>query len=58
MCLLGGKAESWGCSACRREGSGETLLQPVNIQRGFIRKMGTKVLVGSVMTGQAVMSLT
>jgi len=29
--LLGRQAESWGCSAWKREGSRDTLLQPFNI---------------------------
>ena len=50
--------ESWGCSAWRREGSGETFLRAFNTERGLLRKMGTDFSVGPVATGQEVMFLT
>ena len=44
--------ESWGCSAWRREGCGETSLRPPSNWRGLIRKMGTNILVGPIAIGQ------
>jgi len=55
--LLSGKAESWGCSAWRREGCGETLLQPLSTSRVTIGKMGKIFLAGLVVIGQGVMAL-
>jgi len=49
--------ESWGCSACRREGCGETLQQPSSTWRGPIGKMGTIFLARPVVMGQGVMVL-
>jgi len=49
--------ESWGCSAWRREGFGQTLLWPSSIYRGLVRKMGTNFLAESVVIGEAVMVL-
>ena len=46
--------ESWGCSAWRREGCGETWLQLFNTWRRPIRKKGTDFLAGSVVIGQGV----
>jgi len=43
--------ESWSCSAWRREGSGETLLQPFDMQSG-LKKMERDLLQGLVVTGQ------
>ena len=49
--------ESWGCSAWRRQGSGEALLQSSSTWRGPIGKMGTIFLARRVVTGQGAMAL-
>ena len=47
--------ESWGCSGWRREGCGETVLQPSSSWRGFTRKLD--ILRGHGVIGQGVMAL-
>jgi len=45
------------CSAWRKEGSGDSLLQPFSTYSGLIRKKRTNFLPGPVVTGQGVMFL-
>ena len=49
--------DSWGCSACRREGCGETLQQPFSTWRGPTRKLKRDFLQGPVVTGQGIIPL-
>ena len=49
--------ESWGCSAWRREGGGETWLQPSSTWTGPRGKMGKIFSAGPVAIGQGVMAL-
>ena len=49
--------ESWGCSVWRREGCGETWLQPFSTWRGLRRKMGTNILARPVVIAQRVMAV-
>jgi len=48
--------ESWGCSAWRREGCGETLLQPSSKRRPT-RELERDFLQGHGVTGQGIMDL-
>ena len=48
---------SWGCSAWRREGCGESLLWPFSTWRGLIGKKGKIFLIRPVVTGQGVLVL-
>ena len=49
--------ESWGSSAWRREGCGETLEQPSSTFRGPTEKMGTIFSAGFLVIGWGVMAL-
>ena len=49
--------ESWGCSAWRREGCGETLQQPSSTWRGPTGRMGKIFSAGLVAIGQGAMAL-
>jgi len=48
--------ERLGCSAWRREGSRETLLQPFSTWRGTTRKLKRDFLRGHGVIGQGVMA--